>query len=372
VSTKQFRLTLSALVTVAILTFASVQTTHAQSLGTGTFQPKFAKYMTLHPNAKQLAAARHSHLLTTIPFWSSLFTFQGNEYPYQMVGTDPTTGSATTVVPTELIGLKLTFADGFVLDGSTKLKPTLNSPIFSKADFKSGHTQYGDAIQRAEFWTYVQKYSKGYHVLLGHPRVSTISLIVPAQNGLHVKTPSGIDLGLMEINWFDSVLQGIMAAKHISPSTFPIFLDYNAFLYIGNPSQCCILGYHSALPFNKPNGTSAIQTYAFAAYGDPGLSSPSFTASDIVSLSHEVSEWYNDPFTDNIVPPWASPLAPQYGCSNLLEVGDPVAGVAFEVNGYHPEDEVFFSWFARQVPSLGIHGLYTYLGTFNTVPPVCQ
>jgi hypothetical protein len=31
---------------------------------------------------------------------------------------------------------------------------------------------------------------------------------------------------------------------------------------------------------------------------------------------------------------------------------------------YHPEDEVHFSWFARQRPSTAERGYYTYLNNF--------
>jgi len=85
-------------------------------------------------------------------------------------------------------------------------------------------------------------------------------------------------------------------------------------------------------------------------------------------------EWYNDPFTNNVVPNWISPIAPQYGCNNALEVGDPLVGVVFTVNGFsgsHLQDEAFFSWFARQTPSIAINGLYTYLGTFKTLSKHC-
>ncbi len=79
----------------------------------------------------------------------------------------------------------------------------------------------------------------------------------------------------------------------------------------------------------------------------------------------------NDPFVDNPAPNWYSPIAPQYGCSNILEVGDPLVGVAINVGVWHPQDEAFFSWFARQSPSLGVNGQYTYLGTFSTYSPSC-
>src|SRR5207249_3968848 len=97
---------------------------------------------------------------------------------------------------------------------------------------------------------------------------------------------------------------------------------------------------------------------------DPGIA-------DINGLSHETAEWLNDPFANNIAPAWYSPLAPQYGCSNYLEVGDPLVGVAFVVNGYHPQDEAFLPWFARQSPSTAINGQYTYLGTFSAYSPSC-
>jgi hypothetical protein len=38
---------------------------------------------------------------------------------------------------------------------------------------------------------------------------------------------------------------------------------------------------------------------------------------------------------------------------------------------YHPQDAVLFSWFARQSPSIGIKGRYSYRGDklFAPAPP---
>jgi hypothetical protein len=33
----------------------------------------------------------------------------------------------------------------------------VHSPAFKDADYRSGHTQYGDAMQRASFWKYVHE-----------------------------------------------------------------------------------------------------------------------------------------------------------------------------------------------------------------------
>ena len=90
---------------------------------------------------------------------------------------------------------------------------------------------------------------------------------------------------------------------------------------------------------------------------------------DIAALSHEIAEWYNNPFVSNMVPPWETP--PAYPCNNRLEVGDPLVGTTFADNGYHLQDEAFLSWFARQVPSMGLGGMYSFLGTLTAPPPIC-
>lgn len=50
---------------------------------------------------------------------------------------------------------------------------------------------------------------------------------------------------------------------------------------------------------------------------------------DIHALSHEIAEWGDDPFVNNTVEPWLTPTAPQYGCTGVLETGDPVVGIGF-------------------------------------------
>ena len=90
---------------------------------------------------------------------------------------------------------------------------------------------------------------------------------------------------------------------------------------------------------------------------------------DIHAISHEIAEWADDPFVNNSVEPWLTPTAPQYGCTGILETGDPVVGIGFAMgtntylqgpnpNGtqsadgyYHPEDEVFLPWFMRTAPN---------------------
>jgi hypothetical protein len=147
-------------------------------------------------------------------------------------------------------------------------------------------------------------------------------------------------------------------------------------LYIGSTDNCCVIGYHGASVVNghggastNGNGNQGVQTFAYAAYTAPGTFGDGKGGADpyvrdIHALSHEIAEWGDDPFVNNRVNPWLTPTAPQYGCTALLETGDPVVGIGFTMPGntydsanpyadgyYHPEDEVTLPWFMRQAPN---------------------
>jgi hypothetical protein len=184
----------------------------------------------------------------------------------------------------------------------------------------------------------------------------------------------------MSYSWFSSHLTNLLRSMHISSHVLPIFLVNNTFLYQGSPGNCCVLGYHGATSSTNGNGTQQVNTYMFASYSQQGIFSAnagdteSYIA-DIHGLSHEVQEWYDDPFVNNTVNPWLTPTAPQYGCTSYLETGDPVVGYGFKIslNGivYHPEDEVHYSWFARETPSRAEQGYYTYLNNFAHAAQGC-
>jgi hypothetical protein len=350
----------------------------------------------------------------TIPSWTSKFTdpSNGKTYHYTMVGTDPTKGNVSTTIPTVIIPMNFNFkATGVSLNGSDKVAQTVGSPVFQSADIgaaadapgsasappqppdtppgvapdprvinePSDVTQLGDAIYRAQFG----KTGSGWHVRLGQPDVTpAVTFDVPKNQGFTVVgSRSGATIGLLSASWFSSKLHNLLISMKISPKVLPVFLVDNTFLYIGNPDNCCILGYHGATSSYNGNGRQRVNTYMFAAYTVQGVFSnnagdtESYIA-DIHGLSHEVQEWYDDPFINNLVNPWLTPTAPQYGCTNILETGDPVVGYGFKVpmpNGitYHPEDEVHFSWFARQSPSIAEQGYYTYLNNFADVAHGC-
>jgi hypothetical protein len=94
-------------------------------------------------------------------------------------------------------------------------------------------------------------------------------------------------------------------------------------------------------------------------------------------LSHEVNEWINDPYVDSAVPPWRD-LASNICINNVLETADPVefilnSGFTVRTNRRtcHVTDTAGISWFAHDVPSWGIDGLYSYNGTLSPYNALC-
>jgi hypothetical protein len=164
-------------------------------------------------------------------------------------------------------------------------------------------------------------------------------------------------------------MQTLLTTLGFSPNMLPIFLSRNVYLSQGTPNlnNCCIGGYHNAV-----RDTAGLQTYIWSTEADAGVQGG--FGEDVSALSHEMLEWHDDPFTTNIVPNWISPIAPQYGCNNALEVGDPLVGVVFTLTGFssdHLQDIAFYNWFARQSPSTALHGHYTYRGTFMSLSKIC-
>lgn len=324
---------------------------------------------------KSLAAAQKNvALVKTLPYWSGIFTYNGTPgitYPYQMLGTNPATGG-TTHIKTVIVPINVKFAaTGDKYQAGPIVAPTVNSPEFQNASFYSGNTQYGDAQMRAEF----QKIrTSNFNVLLDQPQVtSTVNLTITPANGEEV-TSNGVVYGDIEINYWDTTMQNLLFSTfHFSPDVFPIFLTHNIVLYEGDPlAGCCIIGYHNDVPYQASNGiTTDINVYAWASYTEGDFFPASVGILDVDALSHEIAETLNDPFTDNVVPNWEIPSEPQYGCSNLLEVGDPLVGTWFLKNGYHLQDLVFYSWFARQDPSIGHNGWYTFQNNFGPNTTSC-
>ena len=324
------------------------------------------------PNHMELAPVAPAATLTQ---WNGSFKdLLGKTVNYTMVGTSPISTNVTSTIPVYIIPVKLKYGKTngnhtfdpkttVLSNGKTVINNIIASPIFKPGvDFTQGGTdlgttQYIDAFQRGNFWSTVASNSS-YHVLLGTPVVlPEKSITVAAAQGNVVNNPFGSGIvGTYDINAFDAKLQTWMAAqKKITPGVLPIFITYDIFLTSGG---CCIGGYHSANGA-QPGG----QTYSHATYVD----SPGSFSQDVSALSHEIGEWLDDPFVDNLV-----------NCTdnNFLEVGDPLEGNAnyggfpYTLGGftYNLQSLVFPPYFGAP-KTTSVHSWYSFQNDETHVCP---
>ncbi|MEO7026719.1 MAG: hypothetical protein ABI056_04110 [Caulobacteraceae bacterium] len=315
--------------------------------------PAHARFAVL-PATQTEQANRHGGLTT----WNFTYTYNNKNYSDAFVGNAPTGAATTTpsfIIPLKIVVSGQTFSTSTVQsNGQSALTNTVNSPIFqSNVTFKEagarlGKTQYEDAFQRESFWPTVLT-NKGYHVLLGAPTVlGEVTLNVPSGSG-SVGTEFGVKVALVDINYIDSQLNAILAAKkQITGASVPVFVAYDTYETQGG---CCIGGYHSA---------TGSQTYMLFDYvGKPGAFSQ-----DVSALSHEMGEWLDDPFTTNNSP------------CGIYETGDPLEGEAnyggypYTVGGftYNLQDLAQPPYFGAPA-STSLNGRATFQGTTLSV---CQ
>ena len=299
-----------------------------------------------------LGASAHS-----IPVWDTSFSVNGVIYNIVLVGSNPSRGATTTLVANSIVPMKISFADGTTLDASREVQPLLASPIYTSAAFESGTTQYADSVLRAELWPAVM--GGNYHVLLDTPFVEPVYLLsVPASDGFTTIGPHGEVTGTVDYDWFVKVVQpAILTQLGVSPTSLTIFLTHNLLLkQQGN--VCCFHGNHSAYTVRGPSGRDRFTTVW------SGVSS-----SDVSTMSHEINEWANDPFNENVVPGWRKPGTND--CNHHLEVGDPLNGKIFNAGGFVLQDVAYVEWFSRQSPSMALGGQYDVRGKLKTVAEDC-
>jgi len=334
-----------------------------------------------------------------LAFYSTTYTsLAGKQLPFNIVGSNPANGAATTTVPTFIVPIKVVFATpaakllphtlNGTLDGTGVVSATQNSPIFLDADYTVGGTdlgttQYGDALQRGEFHN-VPGFSPDYHVLLGTPTVmptQTVTVTDPTQGNLY-RLRSGALLGVVASGVLESqVIVPTVRDPNTQSSTLPIFLTDNVFESDdGTINTCCVLGYHNS---QRPPASSA-KTWIYAADTEPGTFRNNVIL-DVQPLSHEVAEWLNDPFVGalavgyvNLIPPAVIPLTGG-ACIINFETGDPLefdlpAAVFTKTTNnttYHLQDEVFLPWYLHSTPSFSVNGQYSFQNTFTTPSSLC-
>ncbi len=405
---------------VAVLPFlatAANATTDARTATTPVVVPDSA----VTPTTVTLGGAKVLPSTRTVAHWHGTATnpTDGITYGFNMVGADPSANTSTTIT-TDIVPINVVVG-GVAYNGTDVVGPTLKSPLFTNQDYSStpwvtasagGFTAGGplspintsnqleDATMRSQF----NKGGTNYHVLLSPVVHDPITINVPSNQGTLLQTARGVVAADVDVQWWAAQLQNLNnSLSYVDPTHLVLYLTNNVMLYgAKNPLDCCIIGFHSAseveghgLGSVNSNGNAVVQTYAWGSYVTPGFFNPksAWALQDIHALSHEISEWADDPFVNNTVQPWLTPTAPQYGCTGVLETGDPVVGIGFAEetntfeqgatpNGtqvadgyYHPEDEVFMPWFMRLSPNTvsepvqgGTDGRYTLMGSLNPYP----
>jgi len=313
-----------------------------------------------------------------VPMWSSSFSSGGTTYTYSMVGADPTKSNVTTKIPTVIIPLifksgtlSISPATAGCGDTTPALTRVEKSPLFNNVTYSIGTTtlgtgQYIDIFQRANFWQSVGGVTPNYHTTLSPVTVAPAQTItVPkGQGAILAHACSGHPVAEVLMTFVLNKLPALLTALKIPKTSFPLFVSYDVVEVSKLGSTGVTFGWHYFTPSN--------QTYGIGTYLDPGV----FTGSaDISALSHEVGEWVNDPFGNNTVPTWGH-VGQVAGCQTNLEVGDPLSGNIFAVKlnnfTYHMQDLAFFSWFARQTPSIAIDGRYSILNHFAGPSAPCS
>lgn len=344
--------------------------------------------------------------LSTVPTFTGAFaspaptidpfqTPDGFDYDstFVMIGNNPQLGG-TTVIPANIttVSLQLLNPLGSVA-ATVPFAPfetlTLNSPNFSSFNYSTGNTQFGDAVQRAEFFNVM---APNWHTLLAPQIVNRATIQVPATvqlqfadgtsitvPGYTTKTaPDGSTVVFM-LDMLFSFLDFNQAVNDINGGMFTtnainyhVYPNTTLFSVIDEKGDtvCCIGGFHEYI-FDPTQSPVPRWIYAFAPWISPGVFRGG--VQDVTALSHETSEALNDPFGNNIVPTWQFPGQPG-ACQANLETGDPVevlpvSSVPTPIKEmgkpfvYHPQTEALLEWFEIGNPSNAIGGVFSYPNT---------
>jgi hypothetical protein len=320
----------------------------------------------------------------SFPRFSSSFSVGGFTYPYTMLGYPPRSGRPSqfhsVIVPLRMrfVGFGPNQDIAVDFDPKDAVTNIVNSPMYEEAAFPNGFGQFGDMLQRATFWNKMDP-NREWHVRMAEPQVrKTIDIEVTPETGI-LFLVNGTFFGDVLIDFLDSQARTIIQLSGIDPDELPIFVTQNV--------TAEALGYHNAFSVSNDDATETLQTMIYTSWLDPRLVDP--ILADVSTFNHELGEWLNDPFINNIVPTWMYPPPndPRSICSgnNLLEVGDPQGNgptfvdfptVVVLVDGvaYHLQQLVMLPWFADERPSSAENGWYTFPAPGSITSPAvyCQ
>jgi hypothetical protein len=265
--------------------------------------------------------------------------------------TNATTTNTVVIIPIKIVVGSHTFDPTAPINGGlSAIQQTIAGPLFTSSQWTQGgtnlgNTQYEDAYTKGSFWQKAQNAANFHDVVSANPTVEpTVTVTCPSCQILSNPFGGGVTITEIPLPTIDAAVTQAIATDGITPDVFPIAFTVNEYMTSGG---CCIGGYHSAFA-----GTGS-QTYAVTTY----MTSNNVLvfSQDDGALSHEMGEWYLDPFINNT------------GCGGLMENGDPLEtepnyglyNIPLGGFTYHIQDLVFFPYFF-QTPSKAVNGWYTF------------
>src|SRR5574340_199702 len=282
-----------------------------------------------------IGGAKPQPTTRTVQHWfgQTLNPNDGVTYGYNMVGADPNncSGSGCSVTVQADITPLIVNIDGLTFSGNDVLAATLASPQFATNDYGSttaataapaltrgpggalsqndagNQLQLEDATMRAQF---NKTGSSGYHLIL-HPNVlPAVTINVPNNQGVLLQSGRGVIFADISISWWAAKIQNLETTA--DSTHLPIYLTNNVLLHIGqNIFNCCVIGFHGThaagqgVGCSGSQGNCSLQTFAWASWVQPGIyarpnGGANWALQDIHALSHEIAEWADDPFVNNL------------------------------------------------------------------------
>ncbi len=330
-------------------------------------QPRFEASSKMSTDAR---TAMKQGRIFSVPHFSGAFAWQSKTFPYTLVGRKPQSGGITQV-PTQIIPISLFFEEfvdengaHIVLVPAPVLPRVENSPNFRNASYLTGFTQFADAVQRAQFF---HTMGQDWHTVLAKPQMlKPVVVDVPRGMAKVFRNPNtGVVYAVVDSSFFISQLNTIIQLADMQVDALSIALTMNVFLAPeADIKHCCVLGFHTSFDSGQAGNTRLVQTFMWASWVDQGILGTNLA--DVTPMSHEISEWMNNPFGTNLVPAWQVPNVPG-GCQNNLETADPLAslpnaGYSVPIDGFvfHPQNQVMMQWFQRQSTSDAMDGAFSF------------
>lgn len=313
---------------------------------------------------------------SAVPTFTRSFTVAGKQYQYTVAGRNPDKGGTTTI-STVLVPVSLAF-EGYkdksgkelTISAASDVPKVVHSPIFQKFSFATGDTQYGDAVQRAEF--YKEAVSKNWHTLLSQPRVSSpLTIKIPVSDGYVLTSKrTGHSLAIVDQDFVQKELFKGLSKTPVKPNQLVIAVTKNVEFYqLGDATVCCSWG---AFGVHADPSSKTLQSYVLGSYLDPGVV-PDYT--DIQPLTQQIAAWMNDPLhshKSNMFPPWLKPPENKacggHGIGTFYRFALPTdhssipnsTVVKMDGTEYHLENVALLSWYTQNPQPDTFQGAYSF------------